>query len=268
MPTIKNHQLLEAASQIRIELFEISHGYLDQSWNYKNLRAAFTRIYFPLDGMGKITYGNKTEPLLPGHIYIVPAGLSFSCEGPQHLEKIYIHLNLTHPGGSDVFNGISECLVLKDEDDVAHRLVALECPCDVGSVLTLKSLLYGILDRAFSLSTFCHSPLREYSPTTQNALAYIDSVLSERLGVEEIAAALFISPSVLQKRFREDVGIPIGQFIDNQLMAKAELMLLNNVLSIKEISEKRGFCDQFYFSRRFSAFHGLPPSQFRKMYQV
>ena len=268
MPTAKNHQLLDIVSHIRMEIFEISHGYLDQSWHYGDLKAAFTRIYLPLSGMGRISYGGKTVDLVPGYLYVIPSGLSFSCECPEALEKIYLHLVLTQPDGRDLLCGVSDCLVLEDTNRIAQKLIALESPHGVGSALALNRLIYEVLERALALSPIRHAPLPEYSPATKNALAYIDAHLSATLSVGEIANALFLSPAILQKRFREDVGKPVGQFIDSQLMAKAELLLLANTLSVKEISEKLGFCDQFYFSRRFSAFHHATPSQFRKMYQA
>jgi AraC-like DNA-binding protein len=70
--------------------------------------------------------------------------------------------------------------------------------------------------------------------------------------INEISSALFISKLVLQKHFKMDLGKPIGKYIDQCLMARAERELLDRSLSIKDISEHLGFSDQFYFSRKFS----------------
>lgn len=268
MTTQKKHQLLYAENRIHMEISEISYGSLDPSWNFKNLCAAFTRIYLPLRGMGRISYGNTTVELLPGHIYVVPAGLSFSCSCPESLDKIFIHLTLTHPNGNDVFFGIPSCLVLEDLDNTAEHIAELCEHYDVSSILNLKLLLYSILDRALTLSKAEQPAIKEYSECTKAALSYIDSHLHAGLSIGEIANNLFVSKLALQKHFKEDLEKPIGTYIDTCLMARAERLLLNQELTVKEISEKLGFCDQFYFSRRFSKSHGISPSRFRKTHQI
>jgi AraC-like DNA-binding protein len=37
-------------------------------------------------------------------------------------------------------------------------------------------------------------------------------------------------------------------------------------LSIKQISDQLGFCDQFYFSRAFAKMHNHSPSEHRRHY--
>ena len=86
------------------------------------------------------------------------------------------------------------------------------------------------------------------------------------MSIGEIAAALFVSKLVLQKTFKADVEKPIGQYIDGCLMAHAERDLLDPTLSIKDISDRLGFCDQFYFSRKFSEAHGISPRRFRQLH--
>lgn len=268
MATQRKHQLLYAENRVRMEISEISYASLDPSWNFKDLRASFTRIYLPLRGMGEISYGGKTAQLIPGNIYVVPAGLSFSCACPNSLDKIFIHLTLTHPNGSDVFYGIPSCIILEDLDSTAERVARLCEHHDVSAVLNLKLLLYGILDRALTSSSPRQAAIKEYSECTKAALAYIDTHLYAGLSIGEIAGNLFVSKLALQKHFKEDVEKPIGAYIDTCLMARAELLLLNQELTIKEISEKLGFCDQFYFSRSFSKSHGISPSSFRKAHKI
>ena len=41
-------------------------------------------------------------------------------------------------------------------------------------------------------------------------------------------------------------------------------MLMGGNMSVGEISEKLGFCDQFYFSRRFKKRFGLSPREYVK----
>ena len=102
-----------------------------------------------------------------------------------------------------------------------------------------------------------------YSESTTKAMNYIKENLSSKLTCGDVAAALFISLERLRKTFRTETGVSIGKYITNALMNKAELEVRRGEMSIKEISDMLGFCDQFYFSRYFSSKYGMPPSKYR-----
>jgi AraC-like DNA-binding protein len=60
------------------------------------------------------------------------------------------------------------------------------------------------------------------------------------------------------------MGVSLSAYIERQIMHEASRLLLQSKLTAGEVSERLGFCDQFYFSRRFSAFFGISPREFRK----
>ena len=66
--------------------------------------------------------------------------------------------------------------------------------------------------------------------------------------------------------FKKEIGVSVGRYIDDRLMYVAELELRRGEKSINEISDMLGFCDQFYFSRRFSQTYGIPPIKYRKTF--
>ncbi len=268
MKKIVNEELTYAEKRIRMEIVEISYGLLDTEWKIDDLRASFTRVYIPLEGEGIISIGGKDIHLVSGNIYVIPSDLSFSCFCPERLNKIYVHLTLTRPDGADVFAGLDSCLILKNCVGRAKEIETLYNAQDLQSLLRLKCLLYEILCDALVLSGAGDLEIKNYSEYTKSALAYIDSHLSARLTISEISAALFISKIVLQKHFKNDLGKPIGSYIDQCIMARAERELLDRALSIKEISDRLGFCDQFYFSRKFSEFHGINPRRFRQLHNI
>lgn len=266
MQLIRNEAMTYAQKRTNLEIEEISYGALDPEWNIENLQAAFTRIYLPLAGEGMIRYGDQTVHLLPRHIYVVPSGLSFSAYCPNKLEKLYVHLTLTHPDGTDLFYGMDSCIVLPDGAGRIERIAALYHADDVTSILRLKLLLYEILYEALAHTSPRKRQIKPYSDCTKAAISYIDSHLSASLTIADMASALFVSKLVLQKNFKADVGKPLGRYMDDCIMMRAERALLDPSRSIKEISEQLGFCDQFYFSRKFSQAHGISPRRFRQMH--
>ena len=82
--------------------------------------------------------------------------------------------------------------------------------------------------------------------------------------VRSLAQALNMSESTLTKRFRAEVGVPLGGYIDDMLLQRARQLLLGTDLTIGQIAEQLCFCDQFYFSRYFRQRQGLTPSEYRR----
>jgi AraC-like DNA-binding protein len=60
------------------------------------------------------------------------------------------------------------------------------------------------------------------------------------------------------------INMALGKYIDDRILAEAERLLLNTNLSIKDISDKLGFCDQFYFCRKFTFYYGVSPIKHRQ----
>ena len=82
--------------------------------------------------------------------------------------------------------------------------------------------------------------------------------------MKEIAEQIFVSESKLTKGFRHDLGMSIGTYIDHKIIFEAEKLLADCNYPMIDISEKFGFCDRFYFSRRFKEKTGQTPRQYRQ----
>ena len=81
--------------------------------------------------------------------------------------------------------------------------------------------------------------------------------------VKELAERFYVSESVLTRRFKKEVGMSIGEYVNDIIFTNAEKMLLKPDWSIGEISRNLGFCDQFYFSRRFKQRYHCTPYEYR-----
>ena len=96
------------------------------------------------------------------------------------------------------------------------------------------------------------------------AVGYIGDNLSASLTVSAVAEALGVSKSTLQKRFKAELSVSIGEFIDDAVLSKARSLVSESRMTLGEISESLGFSDQFYFSRRFKTKYGVSPREYRK----
>lgn len=82
--------------------------------------------------------------------------------------------------------------------------------------------------------------------------------------VQEMAEKCQISVSRFSRRFRDLVGLPPNQFIVQERLRTAEMMLLGGNDSIETIADRLGYRDVYFFSRQFRQHRGVAPSRFRR----
>ena len=93
---------------------------------------------------------------------------------------------------------------------------------------------------------------------------YIDRHLAEKVSLKDLAAALNYSEYYICRRFKEETGQTMTDYIRTRRLERAKELLTDNSLSIREISERLGFCSASYFSETFRAEFGVTPAEWRK----
>lgn len=83
------------------------------------------------------------------------------------------------------------------------------------------------------------------------------------LGLNTIATELLISPSYLSRNFTRIQGESLTSYLTKCRLENARKLLSNTALSVAEISERSGYRDLFYFSKRFKNAFGISPSKYR-----
>lgn len=219
-----------------------------------------------VSGSCKIETAHTTQELLARQMYLLPTGMSFSYRCENAMQQLYFHINLTNAYGADVLRGIDKILSRQLSTDHAQKLLTLFKQDDPISAGHLKTLLQADI---FSLLQENQIEIQNnhLSEPIQKAKAFIEENLSVSLTVEAISARLSLSPTTLSHKFRAEMGIPIGKYIDALVMSRTENLLIGTDLPLAAISEQLGFYDQFYFSRRFKKRFSHPPLKYRKLHQ-
>ena len=60
------------------------------------------------------------------------------------------------------------------------------------------------------------------------------------------------------------MGITPIQYIDELRMKKAIELLGHKTFTIEQIAETLGYSNQFYFTKRFKKYYGMPPSKYKQ----
>ncbi len=255
------HQKLYGLSELNMNVLQMASVVLTPSWKAENISSSFTRVYAVTSGVGYLKFGSTVLTMTEGNVYVIPAGLTFSYSCEEGFSKIYFHISVRQPRGYDIFQGINRCIEFKDSDDV--KLIADNFDCDTAIKITsLKAYLYRLTCDCMTLKEDVE--IKKYSDYVTEVLNYIGKNLKASLSVEQIAKELFTSPAKIRKAFKDETGVSIGKYIDDRIMFTSELELISSKASIKDISDRLGFCDQFYFSRCFSQKYGISPLKYRK----
>ena len=181
------------------------------------------------------------------------------------MEKLFFHFTVTKPSGRDLFSNVNRVLSYRAQNDYLEKLKALYFSDSINSYVELKSKLYASISEFVGISGIKNEPEPVYSGAVGKTLQYIRRHLSQSLTVKEIAEKLFVSESMLSKHFTNEVGVSVGKYIDREVMVEAQRRLLMSDEPVGVISEKLGFCDQFYFSKKFKQFSGVSPMVYRKL---
>lgn len=92
---------------------------------------------------------------------------------------------------------------------------------------------------------------------------HIDSRYDEVLTVEDAAALLHMSKSTFMRFFKEVTGQSFIGYLNRFRVAKAEVLLAETELSILEVSQRVGFCDQSYFGLVFRNLLQITPREYK-----
>ena len=123
----------------------------------------------------------------------------------------------------------------------------------------LKNLLHTVCRKLDSSLNDYHKKLCEsvLSFITQN---YMDNTLC----LNDIAGHVNVSPAYLSALFKKNQGISISDFITLQRIDAACRYLSATNMTLKEISQKCGYANQYYFSTSFKKKMDISPSAYRE----
>ncbi|WP_020153638.1 response regulator [Caldibacillus debilis] len=97
----------------------------------------------------------------------------------------------------------------------------------------------------------------------ERAKAYIQEHYQEPVALEDVANVVGLSPPYFTKLFKEKTGQTFIDYLTEIRLKKAKELLLENRLSLKEISYQVGYKDPNYFSRVFKKYFHQSPRKFQ-----
>ena len=103
----------------------------------------------------------------------------------------------------------------------------------------------------------------EWLTSIRTAIDYIDEHLEENISAQDVADRVNISPFFLQRGFSLMTGYGIGEYIRNRRLYQAAVDLKETEWKVIDIALRYCYETPESFTKAFSRFHGVTPSQVR-----
>lgn len=94
------------------------------------------------------------------------------------------------------------------------------------------------------------------------AIRYIESRISQRITMEEVAEQLHLSPSYFSRLFKKESGEGFVEYVTRRKMEKAKELLSQSGNTVDEIAYLLGYDNKSYFMKVFKQHTGVTPGEY------
>lgn len=106
--------------------------------------------------------------------------------------------------------------------------------------------------------------MRGYSPVIQKVANHINLNLSQDLSLKTLAKEYAVSASYLSTIFKKEMGLTITDYVNQQRMRRAIVLLNSTNMQIQDIASECGIYDASYFRKLFKKYIGKTPTEYLK----
>ncbi len=260
--------LCQTMNSVRLLLYYYGRANISTSWEGEVYNPGYSRLFYIVSGRARIQVKGQAPFFMEkGNWYLLPAGCSFEYSCDDWMDHVYFRLQLCGIDGIDLFRKCPRpCSVALTDNKEAFFINSLSSST-FNEGLKIRQELYRILVAMIEQNDLnLHGKL--LSACVTRAVKFIQGNLSVQLTSQTIADHAGVSVSTLTKRFKSELSASIHDYIYDLVLFEAEQLLIRSDMSVADISDNFGFCDQFYFSRRFKDKFNMSPREYRKTFML
>lgn len=239
-------------------------SYCDSTYKIGRVNSEVTVIEYIIEGEGTIDIDGKLYHPKKGDTYLLPQG-SNHCYYPdpdKPWTKIWV--NLSGQLVSDIINAYDFNSTILFENlyigDLLEELVQNTKNHTPDLFLTSGKIIYEIFYR---LHAYTNQSELNLDPNARALKDYINNHIFETITLTTLAELISKSEQHTIRIFKAAFGDTPYQYILNKKLEYAKLYLRNSGMSIRDVSSRLAFSDEFYFSNIFKKKTGLSPSEYR-----
>jgi AraC-like DNA-binding protein len=148
---------------------------------------------------------------------------------------------------------------------IEHECTKKESGYDVicrDAAKTMLTIVQQLVDRCEDV----YEAKKMNFPVILEVVEYLNVNYNENISLEELARKFHFSSYYLARKFKEETGFTINQYITTRRMGEAEKLLTYTDMSIAEISFEIGYDNINHFYATFKKYTGLAPGKLKERY--
>ena len=265
-------QKIISDSEFPVQMFVNDVGkkvwYFNQHWH------EHIELHYVLEGRTTLRLGQREIPAREGNLVVVNSNELHAgyCDG-SHMRVLVIIFDM-----GDFYkeladkNVIFQSLVERDEtiDAIMSAIQKEYSEQRIGYRLICKGELLHLIvhlarEYAAEVLTERDSDSRKRRLERLNTvLDYIQSNYTKQISNRELADIIHLSEDRFNHLFKESMGMPPLQYMNEVRMKKAMNLLKRKEGTVVEIADSVGFTDYNHFGRQFRRYYGCAPSEILK----
>jgi len=215
----------------------------------------YNQLVLPLRGVIQIEVGNFNGKVAPGECVVVKAN-------EQHFFTANTEARFVVADLQDLPNNI--CSTSRVVFAINSSLISYLAFVEKQLEQQINVFLEQAMLETFNLLLLEQALLPKVDSRIGAALLFIEQYIAEPLHIKSLAKISCLSETQFKKLFKQQTGLTVMGYVTKQRMDKAQALLTHTDYPLQIIGEKVGYKELSTFSRRFSQYFGLPPTQFKK----
>ena len=256
--------------KLNSKLLYISMSKYEGDWNSIPHTHHFAELFYVVSGKGKFWLENKTYPISPNDLIIVPPNtehteLSYNANPREYIvlgiEGITF-LDSETSSSRDIYN-YPERTELSNLLNLILKEVQDKQP---GYHLVCQNLLDVLLIQIIRRQKLVPAPISFTKMTKEcgQIKQYLDSNYADNINLDSLAAMAHMNKYYLVHAFTKYTGLSPISYLNAKRLESSRNLLTSTDFSIAQIASSVGFSSQSYFSQAFRKEMNMTPNEYRK----
>lgn len=235
-------------------------------WNIPQRTINNHELVFITKGKGKIIYDKRTVEVSENDVVYFYPGIKHSlCVDKEPFMEFYgVHFSFEENKNKlnlpDIFNIKGNVKIPELLSELLKTWNSKEYMFEWRQDLLISEIIYTIYKLMYVKEEI--SAANDVRIT--KVIDYIHKNPFEHHTMSSLCSVSKLKKSCLSENFKKMTGLSPINYCKKLKLEYSKSMLMESDLTVREISSKCGFNDEFYYSRMFRKQFGLSPSEYRK----
>ena len=259
---------LALITRFRIHLVGMYFAAIGPEWDSADQSESdyIHHIDISLSGQRQVLWQGTALHLEPGKVYFLPGNVPVQRRCREACEVIFIKFRCAWLPGVDPLMDwpdrrplcVGECA-----PEVWQALLHPDFSRSANAMLELHGRVESWMARVLpDMDALISQHLESHTRFTE-VFRVIEENLGAGLRIDDLARVYGTGRDAFSSAFTRATGTTPKDYVKRRLNQEAIGWLINSNLKIKEIADRLGYSDEFYFSRAFQKLNGSPPAKYR-----